>query len=122
MDLVALQGRALVRVVDNLKALVASGEVGSQSMRTLSAPLDAGLWLDDGGRLVATSQFVALANALPNYSEALPAVFSLVPELRAAWLRIIFARLREIGERNDVAGLCEAVTLSGSLAPELVAG
>jgi hypothetical protein len=120
MDLAALQGRTLVRVVDDLRALLAFGEVGSPATRTLADLRDAGLWLDDGARLAATSQLVALANALPNYSETLPAVFSLIPELRATWLPIVLARLREMGDRNDVAGLCEAVTVAGSLAPELV--
>lgn len=120
MDLAALQGRALVRVVDDLKALLAFGEVASQSLRTMSAPRDAGLWFDDGARIVATAQLVGLANALPSYSETLTAIFSFVPELRATWLRIVLARLREMGERNEVAGLCEAVTASGPLAAELV--
>lgn len=122
MDLSTLQGRALVRVVDDLKALIATGEVASQSLRTLIAPRDAGLWFDDSARLVATSQLVALANVLPSYSETMPAIFSLVPELRAAWLRIVLARLQEIGERNDVAGLCDAVTASGPLASALGVG
>ncbi|WP_441256800.1 hypothetical protein AB7Z32_40125 [Bradyrhizobium sp. 482_C4_N1_1] len=122
MNLSALQGSALVRVVDDLKALITSGEVASQSLRALSAPRDAGLWLDDGARLVATSQLVSLANVLPTYSETLPAIFSLFCEQRAAWLRIVLARLREIGERNDVAGLCGTVTASGPLAAELIAG
>jgi hypothetical protein len=122
MELAALQGRALLRVIDDIKELLASGEVVSHSFRALTALLDGGLWFGDGARLIATSQFVSLANGLPSYSEALPAVLSLLPELRSAWLRIVFARLREVGERNDVAGLCEAVTASGSLAAELVAG
>jgi len=48
MDLTALQGRALVRLVDDLNALLASGEVTSQTLGTFSAPRDAGLWIDDG--------------------------------------------------------------------------
>ena len=122
MDLSALQGRDLVRVVDDLKTLLASGEIASQSLRTLTAPRDAGLWFDNGARLVATSQLVGLANALPSFSETLPAIFSLVRDQRATWQRIVLARLQEIGERNDVAGLCEAITASGALAAELAMG
>jgi hypothetical protein len=122
MDLSAFRGRALVRAIEDLKALLASGEVASQSLRTLSAPRNAGLWFDDGTRFVATSKLVDLANMLPSYSETLPAIFSLAREQRAAWLRIVLARLQEIGQRNDVAGLCETVTASGPLSAELVAG
>src|SRR5207247_244748 len=100
----------------------ACGEVAGQSLRTLSTSHDAGLWFDDNARLVATSQLVSLANVLPSYSETVPAIFSLVREQREAWLRIVLARLQEIGERNDIGGLCEAVTASGHLAVELVAG
>jgi hypothetical protein len=122
MGFPALHGRTLMRVVDDLKALLVAGEVAGQSLRTLSAPRDAGLWLDGSTRLVATSQLVSLANVLPGYFETVPAIFSLVREQRATWLRVVLARIKEIGERNDVAGLCEAVTASGPLAAELVAG
>ena len=122
MDFEALHGRPLASAVDDLNALLACGEVASQSLRTLSAPRDADLWFDNGTRLVATSQLIGLVDALPSYSETLPAIFSIFSEQRVAWLRIILARLREIGERNDVAGLCEAITASGPLAAELIAG
>lgn len=122
MNLSAFQGRSLVRLVDDLKALIACGEVAGQLLRTLSAPLDAGLWFDDSTRLVATSQLINLANALPSYSELVPAIFSLSRSQRVAWLQIVLARLQEIGERKDVAGLCEAITASGPLATEFVAG
>jgi hypothetical protein len=49
-----------------------------------------------------------------------PAVFSLLPEVRAAWLRVLRARLAEMGERKDVATLADAVTAAGTLATELV--
>ena len=121
MDLSDFQGRALVRMVDDLKALLAFGEVASQSLRTLSAPRDVGLWTDDSTRLVATPLVVSLANALPSYSESVPAIFSLVPDQRAKWMQIVMARLKDIGDRGDVVGLCEAVTATGPLAEELVA-
>ena len=47
-------------------------------------------------------------------------MFSLVPEVREAWLRVVRARLAEMGERGDVAALTEAVTHAGALASELV--
>ncbi len=122
MDLSALQGRTLVRVVDDLKTLLASGQVVGQSLRTLAVPQVAGLWFDDRVRFVATSRLISLANLLPSYSEAVPAILSFVSDQRAAWLRILLARIKEIGERNDLTGLCEAVTASGRLASELVAG
>jgi hypothetical protein len=122
MNISALQRDALDRAVGDIKELLTSGEVVSQSLRTLSPLSDACLWSDDGRKLVATPKLVGLANALPSYSEALPGVFSLVPELRAAWLRIVLARLREMGERNDISSLCEAVTASGLLATELATG
>jgi len=122
MDLAALEGGALVRMLDELKALLDHGEVASHSLRPLSVILNRGLWSGDNQRLVATSELVCLANALPTYAEALPMILSLVPDLRAAWLRIVLGRLQEIGKRNDVASLCAAIAASGPLAEELLEG
>jgi hypothetical protein len=122
MDLSGLQGRTLARTIDELRSLTVNGEVAVSTPRMLNVAQDVGIWRDDGARLVATSRFVTLSNALPNYLEVVPAILSLVPQLRAAWVPIVLARVREVGERNDVAGLCEAVTAAGSLARELVSG
>src|SRR4051812_3272846 len=108
MDAAALQGRALGRLVDDLQALLDAGEDSSASLRALSAPREAGLCTDHGAGIVATPRIVALADKLPSYAETLPTILSLVQELRPAWLRIVLARLREIGERGDLATLCEA--------------
>ncbi len=69
---------------------------------------------------VATPFVVALADRLPNAAESAPAVFSLLPDVRAAWLQVLRARLAEMGERKDVAVLADAVTAAGALARELV--
>lgn len=122
MYLAEIQGRHLVRVVDDLRALLTVGEVMAESLQGLAGSESAGLWIKEGARLVSTPHMVGLANSLPNCVEALPAVFSLVPELRVAWRSILLARLREIGDRNDAAALCEAVTVSGTLARELTDG
>lgn len=120
MDLLALQGRALTRTVDEVRALLADGEAPASALRALEAPRAAGLWGEHGTALVATEELVALVDRLPNQAEALPAVFSLVAELRAAWLRVVRGRLCEMGERADVAALVEAVTTAAGLAGELV--
>jgi hypothetical protein len=120
MSLAALQGPALTRAVQDARGLLALGEAPSSALRALEAPRATGLWSEHGGVLVATPAIVALGNQLPSAAEALPAVFSLVPEVREAWLRVVRARLAEMGERGDVAALIEAVTSTGALASELV--
>lgn len=122
MDQPALQGRALARLIDDLQALVVTGEVAVASQPRLTAPRDAGLWLEDGERLISTPDLVVLGNGLPQRSELLPALFSLISEVRHAWNRIVHARLREMGERGDVATLCESVSAAGALAAELLDG
>ena len=122
MDFGALHGRALARMVEDLKALLAFGEVATRSLSAIPPPQHLSLWFDNGARLAAAPPLLELANLLPNFSEALAAILSLVPKLRAMWLRIVYTRLLEIGERNDLAGLCEAVAASGPLAAELIVG
>lgn len=116
----ALQGRALVRLLEDVRALLAQGEAPSASLRPLEAVRATGLWSDRGEVAVATPAVVALIDRMPNPGEALPAVLSLVPEVRAAWVRVVRARLAEMGERGDVTALTEAITFAGALSNELV--
>jgi hypothetical protein len=116
----ALQGRELARTVDGVRSLFAQGEQPSSALRDLEGLGPMGLWIERGEALVATPVVVVLGDRLPNAAEAVPAVFSLLPVVRAAWLRVVRARLAEMGERKDVAGLADVVTAAGALATELV--
>jgi hypothetical protein len=120
MTLSALQGRALTRLVEDVRTLLVQGEAPSSSLRALEAVRTTGLWSERGEVAVASPAVVALIDRLPNPVEALPAVLSLVPAVREAWLRVVRARLAEMGERGDIAGLTEAITHAGALASELV--
>lgn len=120
MTVAALQGRALARAVDAVRSLLAQGEVPASALDGLEGMGSGGLWCERGAVLAATPLAVALADRLPDAAEAVPAVVSLLPEVRAAWLRVLRARVAEIGERGDVATLAEAVTGAGALAAELV--
>jgi hypothetical protein len=120
MTLAALQGRALARTVDEVRTLLTQGELPSSALRGLECLGSAGLWSARGDTFTATSVVVALGDRLPNATEAMPAIFSLLPEVRAEWLRVVRARLAEMGERKDIAALADAVTAAGALAPDLV--
>ena len=120
MTLSALQGRTLTRLVEDVRTLLAQGEAPSSSLRALEVVRSTGLWSDRGEVAVASPAVVTLIDRLPNPGEALPAVLSLVPEVREAWLRVVRARLAEMGERGDIAALTEAITYAGALAGELV--
>jgi hypothetical protein len=120
MTLAALKGRALARTVHDVRSLLAQGEVRTSALRDLEALRATGLWSERGDALAASPAIVALGDRLPSLAEAVPAVFSLLPEVREAWLRVVRARLAEMGERGDVAALTEAVTNAGALASELV--
>lgn len=120
MSLSALQGRTLTRLVEDVRTLLAQGEAPSSSLRALEAVSTAGLWSEHGEVTVASPAMVALMDRLPNPGEALPAMLSLVPEVRETWLRVVRARLAEMGDRGDVAALTEAITHAGALASELV--
>ena len=120
MTLAALQGRALARTVDEVLRLLTQGELPASALCGLESLGVTGLWSEHGDALVASPSIVALGDRLPNAAELTPAVFSLLPEVRAAWLRVVRARLAEMGERKDVATLADAVTTAGALATELV--
>lgn len=120
MTLSALQGRTLTRLVDDVRTLLAQGEAPSSALRALEFVRATGLWSERGELAVATPAVVALVDRLPNSGEALPAVLSLMPEVREAWVPVVRARFAEMGERGDLAALTEAITQSGALASELV--
>lgn len=120
MTLAALQGHALARLVDEVRSLLTQGELPAPALRGLEGLATAGLWRERGDSLAATPVVVLLGDRLPNAAESLPAVFSLLPEVRAAWLRVVRARLAEMGERKDVTALAGAVSAACALASELV--
>jgi hypothetical protein len=62
------------------------------------------------GRCVVTRRIQRIVNGLPNDIEAIAAVFSCFPVLRAAWMRVVAARLRESGKRRDAAELFQAIS------------
>lgn len=113
--------RALVLAVEEVRTLLTQGEAPSSLLQSLNGPAASGLWTQRGDLAVATPSIVTLADRLPSPAESVPALFSLMPEVREAWLRVMRARLAEVGERGDVAGLADAVTNAGSAAAELVA-
>ncbi|MBK6575962.1 MAG: hypothetical protein IPG17_07165 [Sandaracinaceae bacterium] len=120
MTLSALQGRMLTRLIEDVRTLLVQGEAPSSTLRALEAVRATEIWSEHGEVAVARPAVVTLIDRLPNPGEAQPAVLSLVPEVRDAWLRVVRARLAEMGERGDVAALTEAITHAGALASELV--
>ncbi|MBK6812934.1 MAG: hypothetical protein IPL19_33020 [Sandaracinaceae bacterium] len=120
MTLSALQGRMLTRLIEDVRTLLVQGEAPSSTLRALEAVRATEIWSEHGEVAVARPAVVTLIDRLPNPGEAQPAVLSLVPEVRDAWLRVVRARLSEMGERGDVAALTEAITHAGALASELV--
>jgi len=110
----------LTRLVEDVRTLLEQGEAPSSFLRALEAVQSKGLWSEHGEVAVARPAVVTLIDRLPKPGEALPAVLSLVPEVRDAWVRVVRARFAEMGERGDVAALTDAITHAGALASELV--
>lgn len=100
-----------------LKRLLAVGEVPAAHVAALPAGRNCGLWAPsiDGKRQVATGGFVRLCSALAgDGTETAAAVCACEPGVRPAWLRVLAARLAEMGGRRDAAELCRAVDLIGA--------
>lgn len=121
MTVAASQVRTLLRAAEAVRVLFAQGEAPSSLLQPLNGPDASGLWTQRGDIAVATPSIMALADRLPSPAEAVPALFSLMPEVRQAWLRVMRARLVEVSDWGDVASLADAVTSAGSAAAELVA-
>lgn len=119
MTLAALH-QVLTSAVGDVRNLLAQGEIRSSSRVAVEFLRASGFWAERGDAMVARPAIIALGDRLPNSTEAVPAVFSLVPEVRDAWLRVLRARLAEMGERGDIASLSDSVTTAGPLANELV--
>ncbi len=120
MSLTQLSGSRLTRAIADLHTLLELGEVVCPALRSVESPRRSGLWRVQAERLTATPMMVALGDRLPNAAELVPAVCSLVPEVRAAWLCVVRARLEEMGERKDLSALTDAIQTAGALAPELL--
>jgi hypothetical protein len=97
--------------VDEVRRVLAAGETivvpaGFVELARLGL-----LHLDENtGRAVLAKRIQRIVNGVPNDIEAIAAVFACLPELRAAWLRIVAARLREAGKRRDAVELCQAIS------------
>jgi hypothetical protein len=120
MTLSSLQGRTLTRLVEDVRTLLTQGEASASSVRALESARTTGLWSECGDVVVGRPILVALIDRPPNPAEALPAVLSLDPAQREAWLRVVRTRLAEMGERGDIASLTEGISQAGTLASELV--
>lgn len=100
--------------LSGLKRLLAAGEVPAAHLAALSSGRERGLWAPsiDGNRQVVTGSFVRLWTALAgDGTETTAAACACEPGIRPAWLRVVAARLAEMGGRRDVAELCRAVDL-----------
>src|SRR5262245_12706596 len=98
-----------------VERLLAHGEMPRRELADLTAGLRLGWWAasQDESRFVATLRLVELLRALPDTREAAAAVFACEPDCRRAWLRIIAARLKEMGQRREVEGLSAAISVLG---------
>jgi hypothetical protein len=96
-----------------VRDLLTTGESALGTLSALAEPMHLGLWSHDplSGRVMACVGLVRIASLLPNGEETIAAVFACEPELRAAWVRIVAARLREAGKRRDAGELCGAIDL-----------
>ncbi len=101
--------------IAEVRKLPTVGESDGRTLSALTEPLRLGLWSLDPAtdRSIARSDLVQLAARCPNSEESIAAVFACQSELRAVWLRIVAARLREAGKRRDAAELCRAIDTLG---------
>jgi len=74
---------------------------------------------EDGDRAVATPGLLKMLRSL-GQKEAEAGVFALYPEIKDAWMKIVCARLEEMGIRRDVQALFDAIEPLGASAEAAV--
>jgi len=74
---------------------------------------------EDGQRAVATPRLVRILRLL-GQKEAEAGMFALYPEVNASWLRVICARLKEMGIRQDAPALINSIDQLGPAAEAAV--
>lgn len=109
--------KALLEGEKAITQLLQFGEAPSKPLSELTFGTELGLWYisKDGERCVATSNLRKLL-FLAGKEEAKASVFGCEPNIRAEWLRIVAARLKEIGGRRDAENLCHTIETLGSSA------
>ena len=107
--------KAGARHIAAISRLLVVGEVRVEALAGVEKGTTLGLWVKsaDGRQCVATRALVQLDAILPCHEEAIAAVLASERSLRPAWSGILAARLKEMGQRRDVAGLCAAIGLLG---------
>lgn len=99
-----------------VERLLAQGEAPRGAFADLTAGQRLGLWAvsQDESRVVATLRLVELLHTLPDAREAAAAVFACELVCRQAWLRILAARLKEMGQLREVESLSAAISTLGT--------
>jgi hypothetical protein len=104
-----------------LLGLLRDGSARVPATWDLEGPAAVGLWwrVGDTSEVVATPALVRLVRDLPNEAEAAGALLATEPRYREAWLSLEAARLSDLGSRDSVAPLCDAIELAGAAAGTL---
>jgi hypothetical protein len=104
-----------------LLVLLRDGSARVPATWKLEGPATVGLWwrVGDTSEVVATPVLVRLARDLPNEAETAGALLATESRFRQVWLSLEAARLSDLGFRDSLAALCEAIELVGAAAATL---
>lgn len=103
--------------VDALSALFTRGHARIPESWGLDGPARAGLWWRAAtGEVVATPALLRLAAPLSSDGERVGLLLATHSEIREHWLELEAARLADLGQRGDVAGLCQVISSLGGAA------
>ena len=106
---------AAIRQLLRYGEAVASDLEGFESLRRIGIVRPS----EDGGRAAATPGLVRMLRSLGT-KEAEAGMFALYPEIREAWMKIVCARLEEMGIRRDMQALFDAIEPLGASAEAAV--
>jgi hypothetical protein len=103
-----------------LEGLCRDGHARVRESWALDGPSSSGLWWRGSAtEVVSTPALLRLARRLANDAERVGVVLATEKRFRQPWLRLQAARLRSLGSRGDLAGLCREIDTLGAAAPAL---
>ena len=103
-----------------LERLFVDGHAKVPSAWELEGPTRAGLWWRaSSNEGVATPALLRMASSLSSRAERAGLLLATEPRFRDSWSQLEAARLRALGERGDLDGLCRRITALGGNAASI---
>lgn len=106
--------------LEQLQPLLTRGWTRLPAYLNLNGAIQAGLcWQADTRIYIATPQLLRIAQQTSTPGEAVALLLACNSDIRKHWLNITATRLKDLGQRHQLAALCQEITILGETAYSL---